>query len=290
MRWQRSSAFPFHQGRFQGGRTVCRISKWLDVSIPPRKVSRKDPGQKVHMEGWSFHSTKEGFKGVRQDAPYKVRNRFHSTKEGFKVCRWIRLAHRGPQFPFHQGRFQGSFRHALHGGVPAPFPFHQGRFQGRRSPRSSGWMPSFHSTKEGFKGPIGRHPMVLSAEVSIPPRKVSRKIGKFAVWHGWRVSIPPRKVSRLRRVAKGIVKYVRFHSTKEGFKAGVPRQLCHRPDWFPFHQGRFQGGQWVVFMKEASGFHSTKEGFKVPEFTADVGSKKGFPFHQGRFQGRRGGF
>ena len=76
-----------------------------------------------------------------------------------------------------------------------------------------------------------------------------------------------------------------FHSTKEGFKEvnGVQVGVYYRQ--FPFHQGRFQGGDTPV--KTYGGtlfpFHQgrVQGALEIPVVIDWVL----FPFHQGRFQG-----
>ena len=54
------------------------------------------------------------------------------------------------------------------------------------------WKPSFHSTKEGFKGRASRNPKSTTLAVSIPPRKVSRTTERVGCWPTGYVSIPLR--------------------------------------------------------------------------------------------------
>ena len=166
-------------------------------------------------------------------------------------------------FPFHQGRFQGPQLGQCFI-IPYEFPFHQGRFQGAPSEVSTPSIAYFHSTKEGFKVGATGTPSGIKREISIPPRKVSRYLGRALIVKILDISIPPRKVSRERR------------------EGGEGMNL----DEFPFHQGRFQGNtpqasgssrsdisipprkvsrlrRSALIMLRRRYFHSTKEGFKV---------------------------
>ena len=121
------------------------------------------------------------------------------------------------QFPFHQGRFQGSaqlgedtFRGSFHStkeGFKAPlaprhrpfrprFPFHQGRFQGGRREEDALRDAVFPFHQGRFQGRAGIPSAGDVVVVSIPPRKVSRTNGRNVCRGDTRVSIPPRKVSR----------------------------------------------------------------------------------------------
>ena len=189
---------------------------------------------------------------------------FHSTKEGFKAAS------------------SSSTERAINS-----FPFHQGRFQGVHSSYTTEPMEAcFHSTKEGFKvaGHLGGDP--APADVSIPPRKVSRLDGLKNYRLYGRVSIPPRKVSRFCHERIHDMDKSRFHSTKEGFKASQPGGAA-APEGVSIPPRKVSRAVAKADKKSAwRRFHSTKEGFKVCRLRRGQGMFERFPFHQGRFQGR----
>ena len=236
----------------------------MEVSIPPRKVSRPigtcSPAKKTqrfpfhqgrfqgkaahdagHGFGESFHSTKEGFKAGMGEISMLERRGFHSTKEGFKEP------------------VQG---HQL-------VPSHCVSIPPRKVSRTILCPPNW--------GEAGL--------VSIPPRKVSRALDCCGHVAEQLVSIPPRKVSRTHVPASISRKYPRFpfhqgrfqgalnavrarqcpsfHSTKEGFKDDpLPSKLGG--SWTSFHSTKegFKGPRLLRPCSRATCFHSTKEGFK----------------------------
>ena len=126
---------------------------------------------------------------------------------------------------------------------------------------------SFHSTKEGFKA-RGR-PEVRAVAPSFHSTKEGFK-GRYGARRDLQadaVSIPPRKVSRDIEVIKD-----RTLST-----------------WFPFHQGRFQGG-----IEQARSENISLVSIPPRKVSREDGQLRqrlgatAFPFHQGRFQGRLG--
>ena len=165
--------FPFHQGRFQGGSNsaTCRL------------FPRVFPFHQGRFQGCScraaftcarrFHSTKEGFKArcsyrPYQTSPVSIPPRKVSRSD---LAMRLQLQH---GFPFHQGRFQGSWTtasRAFVGRVSIPprkvsreaggadcrqrrrFPFHQGRFQGRSA--TSAPMFIQYSTSQSEKSVQG---------------------------------------------------------------------------------------------------------------------------------------
>ena len=170
----------------------------MEVSIPPRKVSRPigtcSPAKKTQR--FPFHQGR--FQGkAAHDAGHGFGESFHSTKEGFKepvqghqlvpshcvsipprkVSRTIlcppnwgeaglvsippRKVSRALDCCGHVAEQLVSIppRKVSRTHVPASisrkyprFPFHQGRFQGALNAVRARQCPSFHSTKEGFKG------------------------------------------------------------------------------------------------------------------------------------------
>ena len=102
-------------------------------------------------------------------------------------------------------------------------------------------LAGFHSTKEGFKV-YDRPVNAGGAQVSIPPRKVSRS--RTAAQGGkprWKFPFHQGRFQGCGEDIPGALGCGSFHSTKEGFKVKVQvLQALHR-DKFPFHQGRFQG-------------------------------------------------
>ena len=168
-------------------------------------------------------------------------------------------------------------------------------------------MPRFHSTKEGFK--VRCIPSSsASNQVSIPPRKVSRFRGA-APWLE-KLERFPFHQGRFQgsRAGNMTAACVRFHSTKEGFKAGpgtggleMHRRSFHstKEGFKVIHQNVVAGCDHCFHStkegfkalgqpgdsRAGNSFHSTKEGFKELRRQEQDGRGQVFPFHQGRFQG-----
>ena len=301
------AVFPFHQGRFQGERTLsfCVVSQ-------------------------SFHSTKEGFKvakiasknskvlvfpfhqgrfqgpepGRRRPVPTGVSipprkvSRKPPCQRGFPYADSVSIPPRKVSRPLCQ---KYSRRPSLR------FPFHQGRFQGERDTRSLESSSCFHSTKEGFKGDgtfqrtswrIGFHSTKEGFKAR--PKTSKKESNRKFPFHQGRFQGCP-------LCGRELVEIVfPFHQGRfQGSDHGP--EVCGCPE-FPFHQGRFQGCTQPFTHQDSAyvsipprkvsrplrgdldefpaiGFHSTKEGFKVARLSQNHIRLEEFPFHQGRFQG-----
>ena len=142
--------FPFHQGRFQGAAPPITIRSGSRVSIPPRKVSRRDAVHRRVRDKPAFPFHQGRFQGPtsiqsfpnQQKCPFHQgrcqgsigtaslwsTSSFHSTKEGFKGGKGFQalFATLVSIPPRKVSRLVGGIGFA----AGRKFPFHQGRFQG----------------------------------------------------------------------------------------------------------------------------------------------------------------
>ena len=298
--------FPFHQGRFQGRRRLRIHPKGPSVSIPPRKVSRvaqkagggdiisgfhsTKEGFKVKLDyililkHLSFHSTKEGFKGWLCLSKMLLEYGFHSTKEGFKAETLQAVAEVLPEFPFHQGRFQGSeasFRscgqplcfHSTKEGFKVAarlkravsynmFPFHQGRFQGGGAIAEVTKYLAFPFHQGRFQGRT--RPLGAMTESCFHSTKEGFKAGKNPWTIDWRsVSIPPRKVSRSVAMACAIPPFPVSIPPRKVSRLPAAVRNDHHLEGFHSTKEGFKERSSSTSSLRPSGFHSTKEGFKA---------------------------